>query len=160
MAWHFGSASVLLLRWPTETDLADLGYNDIGLSCCKAMARIRELVTSWLRHHHFFRSTGIALRGIIMQVRLPVPSRSSIVKSLQPACKRHPNHRDLHCSKLAKPSTSHHYHVYGQFPHGRGTRQCSIIRSQEKTLSHGRVVTISNLRHNDLSYYLAAPAIL
>jgi hypothetical protein len=45
MAWHFGSASVLLLRWPTETDLADLGYNDIG-SCCKAMARIRELVTS------------------------------------------------------------------------------------------------------------------
>jgi len=31
------------------------------------------------RHHHFFRSNGVALHGIIVQVRLPVPLRSSIV---------------------------------------------------------------------------------
>ncbi|KAJ7575427.1 cell division control protein 48 aaa family protein,putative [Mycena floridula] len=56
----------LVKREDEESNLADIGYNNIG-GCRKQMAQIRELVELLLRHPQLFKSIGIKpLRGILM----------------------------------------------------------------------------------------------
>ena len=45
-------------REDKETNLVNVGYNDIG-GCCKQMAQIRELVELSLCHAQLFKSIGI-----------------------------------------------------------------------------------------------------
>jgi transitional endoplasmic reticulum ATPase len=53
-------------REDEETNLADMGYNDIG-GCRKQMAQIRELVEVPLHHPRLFKSIGIKPpRGILL----------------------------------------------------------------------------------------------
>ena len=53
-------------REDEETNLSDVGYDDIG-GCCKQMAQIRELVELPLRHLQLFKSIGIKPpRGILL----------------------------------------------------------------------------------------------
>lgn len=53
-------------REDEESNLADVGYDDIG-GCRKQMAQIRELVELPLRHPQLFKSIGIKPpRGILM----------------------------------------------------------------------------------------------
>ena len=53
-------------REEEESNLADVGYDDIG-GCRKQMAQIRELVELPLRHPQLFKSIGIKPpRGILM----------------------------------------------------------------------------------------------
>ena len=53
-------------REDKETNLADVGYNNIG-GCRKQMAQIRELMELPLRHPQLFKSIGIKpLHGILL----------------------------------------------------------------------------------------------
>jgi transitional endoplasmic reticulum ATPase len=52
-------------REDKETNLADVGYNDIG-SCHKQMAQIHELVELLLYHPQLFKSIGIKPPGGIL----------------------------------------------------------------------------------------------
>jgi transitional endoplasmic reticulum ATPase len=53
-------------REDEETNLADVGYDDIG-GCRKQMVQIRELVEKPLRHPQLFKSIGIKPpRGIFL----------------------------------------------------------------------------------------------